>query len=290
MAVGNTTTSSLADSLNKVIAAARNTREYDGVMPQLVDKVTLGKGDGTSWHEVQTNQLTAEAVSETEEYDNPQQITDTLFSITPTVIGCQTILTDRVKLRISGKSFTKLGQLAQQAIQRKKDEDGITVLDGATTSLCGAGVTLASGYIAAAVFRISSNTTEPGPAPYRCVLHGFQMKDLYDELVVGVGLAPVSEGPTADVFKNGFKLPIAGCEVYEDGNITPDASDDAKGGVFSKEAIVLVQGRSPWTETERRQIGGGADSVWVYDEYAYGERSAGNWIYEIYSDATAPTS
>lgn len=290
MAVGNTTTSSLADSLEKVIASARTTREQVGVMPQLVDKYTLGVGDGNSWNEILLGQLTAEAVSETEEYDNPQQVTDTLFTITPTVIGCQTVITDRVAKRISGKAYTKIGQLAQQAIQRKKDEDGLTMLDGATTSLCGAGTTLTAGYIATAVYRITSNTTEPGPKPIRCVLHGYQIKDLFDELVVGVGLAPIGDGITADVFKSGFNLPIAGCEVYEDGNITPDSNDDAKGGVFSKDALVLVQGRSPYTEQERKQIGGGAWSVYIYDEYAYGERSAGNWLFEIYSDASAPTS
>ena len=54
---------------------------------------------------------------------------------------------------------------------------------------------------------------------------------------------------------------------------------------------MLVQGRSPRTATVRREdIGGGATVVYLYDEYAYGERSAGNWLFEVYSDATAPTS
>lgn len=72
---------------------------------------------------------------------------------------------------------------------------------------------------------------------------------------------------------------ISNVQVYEDGNITIDASDDAKGGVFAMEAIVLVQGRRLKTETRREpDIGGGATSLWIYDEYAYGERSAGNWL------------
>ena len=84
---------------------------------------------------------------------------------------------------------------------------------------------------------------------------------------------------------------ISGAQTYEDGNITIDGGDDAKGGVFAQEGIVLVQGRAAWILTkERPEIGGGATSVYHYDEYAYGERSSGNWLYEIYSDATAPTS
>jgi len=291
MATGWTTTGSLADSLDDVRSSARIVREFEGIMPQLVDKKTLGKGIGLTWQEVSYAQLTAQAITETQDLDNPQQLSDTLLTITPTVVGIETFVTDRVRARIFAEGLARIGALAQNAIQRKKDEDGITVLDGATTSLCGAGTTLASGYVSAAAARIRGNATEPGLPPLRCVVHGYQIKDFYDELVAGVGTSVVDEGPTATVFQNGFKLPIAGVEVYEDGNITIDSSDDAKGGVFAKEAIVLVQGRAARIVSVRREErGGGGDSIYHYDEYAYGERSPGNWLYEIYSDAVAPTS
>ena len=125
---GYTTTSVLADSLPTLIASAVTTREYDGVMPNLVDKFTLGKGVGLSWNEVKFAALTAQSVTETTEFDNPQQLSDTLFTVTPTVIGIETIITDRVAARIAPAAYAKLGQLAQQAIQRKKDEDGLTML------------------------------------------------------------------------------------------------------------------------------------------------------------------
>lgn len=291
MASGVTTTTALTDSLPSIRASARLIRDEVGVMSQLVEKQTLGEGIGLSWNELSYAQLTATSISETTVLDNPQQISDSLFTITPTVTGIETIITDRVAARITKNGYSKIGSLAQNAIQRKKDEDGLVVLDGATTSLCGAGSTLTSGHISAAVSRIMSNATEPGKPPVRCVLHGYQIKDLADELTAGVGSYVVTEGLTAQVFQQGFKLPIAGAEVYADGLITIDSSDDAKGGVFTQEAIVMVQGRSPWTETERRpDLGGGATAIYIYDEYAYGERSAGNWLFEVYSDATSPTS
>jgi len=291
MASGDTITQSLADSLDTVVASARQVREYEGVMPNLVDKVTLGEGTGLSWREVDMAQLTAQAITETTILDNPQQMSDSLRTITPTVTGIQTLITDRVASRLNPKAYAQLGSLAQNAIQRKKDEDGLTVLDGATTSLPGAGSTLTSGHIAAAVYRISSNETEPGNPPYRCVLHGFQIKDIFDEIVNGIGTYNVPEGLTARVFAEGFRGQIANAQIYEDGNISIDDSDDAKGGVFAQEAIVLVQGRaSRATSVRREDIGAGATVVYLYDEYAYGERSAGNWLYEILSDATAPTS
>lgn len=291
MASGNTTTTSLTDSLPTVIASARIVREQEGGMPQLVDKVTLGEGIGLTWNEVSMSQLTAVAVSETTVLDNPQEISDSLFSITPTVIGVETVITDRVAARISKNAYAKIGQLAQNAIQRKKDVDGLVVLDGASTSLCGAGSTVTIGHISAAVVRITSNTTEPGNMPIRIVLHGYQIKDLQDELVAGVGTYPIGEGETARVFRDGFRGKISGGDLFENGNITIDASDDAKGGVFARDGIVLVQGRAPRVVTVRDEaLGGGATKLYHYDEYAYGERSVGNWVYEIYSDATAPTS
>jgi hypothetical protein len=291
MAQGWTTTDALADSLPAVISDARIVRENEGVMPQLVDKKTLGEGIGLSWNEISLAQLTAQKVTETTELDNPQQLSDTLFTITPEVAAVETFITDRVAARISKNAYAKTGGLAQNAIQRLKDEDGLTVLDGATTSLGSAGTTLTSGYIFAAVSRIQGNSTEPGNPPYRCVLHPYQIKDIQDEIIAGVGTYAVGEGLTARVFTEGFSGMIGQAQVYADGNISIDSSDDAKGGVFAQEAIVLVQGRAPRAEVKRQpQRGGGGTSIYYYDEYAYGERSAGNWLYEIYSDATAPTS
>lgn len=294
MASGWTTTGSLADSLDNVRSSARIVREHEGVMPQLVDKQTLGEGIGLSWQEITYASLTAQAITETTTLDNPQQISDSLLTITPTVVGIETFLTDRVQARINKKGFAKMGQLAQNAIQRKKDEDGLTILaSGPTTSEPGAGATLTSGYIALASYSITSNATEPGNKPIRCVLHGYQLKDLFDELIAGVGTYVVNEGPTARVFSNKFDLAIAGCEVYEDGNIEVDSSGDAIGGVFAQEGIVIVQGRAPRiVEVRDEKRGGGGNHVYHYDEYAYGERpsTAYGWVYRMKSDATVPTS
>ena len=220
-------------------------------------------------------------------------MSDTAFAITPTVVGIQTLITDRVASRVNKKSYAQLGSLAQNAIQRKKDEDGLAVVSGATTQLNTAGSAMASSFIAAAVYQISSNATEPGNPPYRAVLHGFHLKDIWDELTAAVDTVERSDisGITARVFQEGYRGKIAGAEIFEDGNMSIITGDDAVAGVFAQEAIVLVQGRSPRTATIRREdIGGGATVMYLYDEYAYGERSAGNWLYEIIADATAPTS
>ena len=288
---GWTTTSALADSLDDVRSSARIVREFEGVIPQLVEKQTLGEGIGLDWKEIKYDQLTAQAVTETTELDNPQQLADSVITITPVVVAIETFITDRVAARISKIGFSKIGTLGQNAIQRKKDEDGLLLFASATTtSDPGAGVTLSSGYIASAVANIRGNTTEPGHDPIRCVLHPFQIHDLFNELVAGVGTDVVMEGPTARVFQQGFQLPVAGCEIYPDGNITIDGGDDAKGGVFAMDGIVLVQGRAPRIISVRNEKrGGGGEHVYHYDEYAYGVRLS-NWVYLMESDALAPTS
>ena len=289
MAAGNTTTGSLADSLPTMIMSARQVREFEGVVPQLVDKQTLPEGQGNVWNEVKFDKIEAQTVTETEEHNNPQQLVDTLLSVTPTVTCVETCITDRVAARISKVAYAKIGGLAQNAIQRKKDKDGITMFDSFSNSYCGTGTTLTSGHISAAMALITGNTSEPGAPPFRCVLHPYQIHDIDDEIVAGVGTYNVGEGMTARVFSEGFRGMVAGAQVYPDGNITATGTD-FKGAVFAQDALVLVQGRTPRAVAVRaEEIGGGATKVYHYDEYAYGER-LDTWGVEIYSDGTAPTS
>ena len=291
MAVGNTTTGSLADSLQLIIDSARLTREFEGVFMRTTETHTLEENTGLSWEEITTAQLTAQAITENTVLENPQQYSDALFTLTPSMTGLTTIVTDRTYRRISSKTVATLGPAAQNAIQRKKDQDYLTVLDGATTSLSGAGTTLASGVISAAAKRITSNATEPGVGEIFTVLHGMQIKDIQDEIVAGVGTYTVPNGLTEETFRKGFQGSLFGTNVFEDGNIAVDSSDDAKGGVHTREAILMIQGRAPHNESKRRpEIGGGADQMFYYDEYIFGERNAGVWGFEIYSDATAATS
>ena len=304
MASGNTITDSLADSIPTMIAAARIVREFAGVMPNLVDRQRLDENTGTVWNEVSMAKLSAQAVTESTELDNPQQMSDTLLSITPTVIGVHTVITDRVALRISSNAYAQTGSLAQNAIERKKDADGLTAIDGASNKTGDGTTGLDTSDITSASYRITSNTTEPAPAtaPINAVFHGFQLADIDNQLttpgiaVVSSGTitegqagAPLTSGIAAEAFQNRYRGTISGARLYEDGNLTI-SSNKAKGGVFSQMALVLVEGRSPYVETKRMpELGGGATALFHYDEYAYGERSSGNWLVEVEMDATEPS-
>ena len=287
MAAGNTTTGALADSLDTIAAAARSRRQFDGVVPQLVDRVELDANTGTSWREILLANLSAQAVTENTVLDNPQLYDDSAITITPEMVQIQTFITDKTMRNVSSKVLAKMGAMPGEAMMRKKDQDGLTAMD-ASTQLGAAGTPVQTGDVAAARYRITSNATEPGPMPVSGVFHGFVIKDCYDELISGVGTYPVPDGATATVFQGGFNLPIANVSIFEDGNISIDSSDDAKNFVFSKSAWVLVEGMNIKTEPKLEpHIGGGGNSLFLTDEYAYGLRSS-NWTFEIIGDATAP--
>ncbi len=155
----------------------------------------------------------------------------------------------------------------------------------------GTGAPLSFGHISAAVNRIGSNVNEPSTSPIFSVLHGFQIYDIQNEVVAGVGTYTVPVGMTEETFRRGFRGTVANSSVMEDGNITVDATPDARGATHSREAVVCVLGMGIKTENRRDpSYGGGADEMFMTDEYGFGERSAGNWAFAHLSDATAPTS
>lgn len=295
MAVGETITGSLADSLPKVIADARIVREYAGTFQKTCDVRTLSEGTGLTWHEISLSQLAAQDITETTNNTNAQQLQDTIFSITPSMTQILVKITDRTYRRIADVVESKMGSLAANAMARKKDEDYLGIFSTFSTGASpGTGAPLSFGHISAAVNRIGSNVTEPSSAPIFSVLHGFQIYDIQNEIVAGVGTYTVPTGMTEEVFRQGFRGTVTGSNVMEDGNIVigvGGVATDARGATHSKEAVVCVNGMGIKTETRRDPaFGGGAEEMFMTDEYGFGERSAGNWAFAHLSDATAPTS
>ena len=291
MALTPTVTDQLDASLPTIRASARIIREQRGDMVGLVERRTLGRGMGDTWHEVSYDKLTAQAISETTENTNIQQISDNDFPIKPTMIQVATMLTDKVGRNITQNGLREIGRLAQNAMQRKRNIDGLTTIDATTsTQLGSAGSSMTFGLVAAGVSNIEGNATEPGNPPIRFVGHSFCIKDIYDQFVAPVGTYDISNGATFDVFKNGFRGMINTAQAFVNGDFTIDANMDVKNGVFAQEGIVHVQEMAPRIATQREELIGGGSTIIVHtDSYAYGIRQ-NNWVQEIIADATAPTS
>ncbi len=274
-----------------MVASARRRNQFPtDVMTRVSDRQRLEEGTGTAWREFLTENLTAQNYGETDIIDNPQEISGSILSVTPQLVAIQTFIGRRVQARLSPKAFAQFGALAQEAMNRKENTDGHALFAAATTTLGTTATTLSHTNTDAAVRRIKSDATEPGPDPIAVVLHGYGIHDIRAELISGVGTYPIPDGYTAEVFRNGFMGMLNGANVFEDGLIAVDGTPDARGGVFSKMGALDVVGLSPWKESrEEPQKGYGGVTVWLKSEYLWAERSPGNWLYGIIHDATAPT-
>lgn len=286
------TTTTLGDSLPSMIQAARLFEEYDLIVPRTVDRQNLPRAQGNTWNEIRVEQITAQGITESTVNENAQLFADTLFSVTPGMVQVFYRITDKTMRRITGNVAALLGKAGQLAMNRKLDDDGTAQYANFATTLAGTGASLNHGHISAAVANIRGNTTESGmnAGPIHAVLHPFGIKDLQDEILAGIGTYTVPDGMTEEFYRKGFAGTVAGANVWSDGNITVDATPDARGAVYAQKALVLVRELELKTETRRRpDVGGGADEVFLTAGYAYGERRD-VWGRSILHDATAPTS
>jgi hypothetical protein len=292
---GETTTGSLSGALPSIIAQARIIREDAGVWQRTTDVVKQQKGTGLEWQEFSLNQVQASDITETTKNENFQQLAGQLLELEPDMTQILIKITDRTFRKIANVVESKMGGLAQNAMERKKDEDYLGLFSGfATTTSPGTGNPISFGHISAAVANIQSNVTEPSMGTISSILHGFQIYDIQAELVAGIGTYTIPNGLSEEVFRQGFQGTVSGSNVFKDGNITVDATPDANGATHALEGVVAVMGMARKPETDRDPyFGGGADVIIMTDEYGYVERtSAGTqvWTQRHLSDATAPAS
>lgn len=293
---GATTASALADSIPQVIASARIVREQVGQdFISSVDRKSLPMGSGNTWREVDLARISAVAVPEGTTLDNHQQLVDTLISVEPTRIGVSIELTPELMHYVSGNVASEWGSLMENAIRRNKDRTGLNVYDGATVTGGGTTTTLTSGVVAAMVAQIQGDVDESAleTEDVFTYLHSFQIHDVRTEITGGVGTYPIPAGMTAEAFARGAEVfeQIGGAKLRRDNNIQVDGTPDAHGGVHARTGIILVEVTGKQRAfTERPGNRGGGEILWLYDWFGFLERSAGNLVKRILTDATAPTT
>lgn len=289
--MAETTTGSLSAAMPEIIADARIVYEYDGTWQRTCDVKKQTPNTGLSWTEFALSQMQKQDITETTDNRNFQAYSGTLLSSEPQMSQIVIKVTDRTYRKIASVVSGKFGTLAGNAMKRGKDEDYLSLFSTFSTAASPlTGNPLSFGHITAAVSRIGSNVTEPNTSPIYSILHGYQIKDIQDEILAGVGTYPIQNGMTEQMFRTGFKGSVANSEVYEDGNITVDSIPDARGATHAKTGVVCCLGMAIKHEEDRDMyFGGGADVISLTDEYSFVERST-VWAYQHLSDATAPTS
>jgi hypothetical protein len=295
MAVGETTTGSLSDALPQVVSEARIKKEFEGTWRRTCDIKQQQPNTGLSWTEFSIDKVSRQSITETTDNRNFQQLSGSLQSIEPTMNQVIIKVTDRAYRKIASAVKGKFGGLAGNAMNRGDDEDYLSLFSTfSTTNSPGSGNPMSFGYISSAKVNVTSNVTEPSMAEVFTVLHGRQIKDIQDEVLAGVGTYTIPEGMTEQVFRKGFAGTVAGSNVFEDGNITVDATPNANGATHSREGVIAAVGLEIKSEADRDlYFGGGADVISLTNEIAFAERKSGTtqvWAYRHFSDATAPTS
>ena len=298
MAVGESVSASLGEALPSIIADARIIREQkSGTWERTTEVKRQAEGEGLNYQWFLINQIDAQGITETTNNQNFQQFAGNVQSTEPQMTQVIIKITDRTYRKVSKNVTSKLGSLAGNAMERKKNKDYLALFSTfPTTASPGAGNPLASGYIAAAATNARSNTTEPTMGAVFSILHGFQIYDLHVEQVSALGTFPLN-GLSEEVFRNGFKGEVDGSLVFEDGNIAIDSSDDANGATHAREGAYSVMGMSIKPERDRDlYFGGGADVISLTDEYSFVENKTGSsattqaFCYRHLSDATAPSN
>ncbi len=281
-----TTSSSIGHVVDTVIAEARRTQMHRTVMEPLVRTYRVSKGAGDRLEIPKFGTVTAGALVEGTDMTNPQTLTTTKLTITPGEVGAQIVVTDRA-LRTAREDMSRAaGRVLGDAIAQKLDKDLLGLLDGFSTSLGGAGTNITMGHLRAAVSRLHG-AAQPAPKPHFAVLHPYQAHDLAAD-ISPTGTYPVPSGISQTVLENHWVTRAFGVDVFQAGNLTVDANDDAKGGLFSKEAIVLVVFKD-WAVERERDASLRAWELNVVADYGFGEYED-SWGVELLFDAATPRS
>ena len=240
-----TTSSTLDDLFANIIAAARFTAEEESLMMGLVTMYNIGDEAGKT---IQVPKYPAVTAADLTEGTDMSSSTVSTSSVTITVgeVGAQVVLTD-VAAMGAGNPAEELGTLLGNSIATKIDTDLIALFDGFSTALGGAGteITVADIFKAAATLR---NNKAQGDI--FAVVHPFQAYQLKANLT-NTFANPNGGDAQNTAMVNSYVGTIAGVDIYESSNITVDGSDDAKGAVFSREALAIAMKRDFQIETQR---------------------------------------
>lgn len=308
-----TSQTQLDDALTVFIADAVTLSEHTGVMKKLVDSVTLPKKSGRNWSEPWFTPVSAVSLTDGIEFDSPVQVTDSKITITPGEVGVQIYWTNRADMTITENFASFAAKLMVDSLERKRDQDLLTLLDGFSTSLGGATVTYTAGLVSAATALLRGGrsgalragalpTGDMAPGPYRGVVHPYHV---HDDAMQRSGLSgvPTQYGAGVPMVGNygGQSLSeanvraienaeigrVGGATMYVDGNFTI-SSNSIKGGVFSQMALVHVDYQGLKQKKVETDDGRLIKHTMLID-YGTGER-ADNYGIELFLDCTAPAT
>ena len=283
-------TSNLSSGQKTFIASAREAFEPAAPDPDLLESQRIAAGF-KQWDVLTMARLTsASALTEGVDLTSAQQLVANSLSITPSEHGIIATLSKRLIRRQGDQNVVSTaGRLCANSLRRRQALDVISLYDGFSKSVVGAGNALdITSFRGSVAYLLTDNSSSYGPAPVplHAALHIEQISDVILDIT---DTAPrgTTTGLTDDMLQRWWKGSdrLYGVQVFHSGNITRDSSDDSKGALFAKEALVMVMANdAEVTEEDDNSLR--AIEYGCFQEWGEGERADAHGV-EVYSDTAA---
>lgn len=243
--MASTTSTSLNDLFVNIIAQARFTAEEQSLLAGLVTRYDIGSQAGTTIQVPKYPSISASNLTEGSDMGSTE-VSTTSVSVGVGEVGAQVFLTDMATMG-SGNPAVELGTVLGNAIATKMDKDlialfaGFSNVLGATTQE----VTVADLFKASAMLKANKARGQ-----MYAVLHPYQAYALKANLT-NTFANPNGGDLQNEAMRSGYVGTIAGIDVYESANVEIDGSGDAKGAIFTQEALCLAMKRDFRIEEQR---------------------------------------
>lgn len=297
---GPTTTSQIDDAVEKTLAESRYTlQERPGVIFSSLRQERLPTGGGPSINIPKYGQVTTYALTEGVDMTQAQQITDQVMTITPSEYGAQVVLTDMMLMESRDEFFSVAGRILGESFDRQREQTLADDFDAYSIALGSAGTSMTAGHIMAGEESIAYNAPangtagrggEPAPGNVYCIHTPAGFHTARKGMAGAVSsIGAVLETAPGPIPAHSVQFMVGSVTCKSSININKDTSDDAKGGLFSEEAQIVVSlGDGPGAERER-DASLRAWEVNYVGRWARGEYDD-DWGREFLFDSALPTS
>ena len=281
-------TSNLSSGQKILVEAAMDAFEPAAPNPDLVWNTRIPVGH-KQWDLLTYARLAnAQSLTEGVDLSSVQQLVANSLSVTPAENGILVTLSKRLIRRQGDRDVVSgAGTMIANSLRRLMDVDVISLYDGFSKETPGTTASLdITHFFGAVAYLLTDNDSAYGPAPLplRAALHIEQISDIVDQLTDQAARLPEAGMPES-VLRNWWKGNdrLYGVQIFHAGNIPRASNSDAKGGLFSQNALALVMANEmEITEDEDPSLR--AIEYGAFQEWGTGERADKHGV-EIISDA-----
>ena len=243
------TTGNLENAQKIIISAARYTEEHNAPAMALIESFSLPKG-AKQVTVPKVGQMSMSDLQDGVDIIDEEDIGMTTVDLTASEVGAKVIITDKLLRQSAVNVMSIIGRQLGDGMARKKVTDVHALYSGFSTSLGAANTTMSLANTAGAIAYAKANKF--GSQVY-IIQHPNAVFDIANTAVTASTTYPVPKGWSEDLLGEFFSglRPLNGVAIFEDGNLTIDASDDVVGAIADKSALCVLN--SVTTKTERQR-------------------------------------